>query len=243
MWQNKFKKRGVVLPVLLFFLSFLAFFSAQAQTPVKKINLPDLTELAAALKQSVAKVEVTPRDERLPEDHPPVPQDKLKAVGSAFVVDADGYLVTNNHVVKEAKKITVILSRQKYPAKVVGQDDKVDVAVIKIEPHKKLIPLTLGNSDKLKTGSWVVAMGNPFGLENNLTLGIISGKGRQVPEAPFIDFLQTDAEIYPGNSGGPLVNLQGEAVGVNTAIDESADLSLAIPINKVKEVLPRLKGK
>lgn len=243
MLQNKFKKKQGLIILTMLFLSFLAFFSAEAQTPVKKINLPDLTELASALRQSVAMVEVTPREEKLPEDHPPVPKDKLKAVGSAFVVDASGYLVTNNHVVKEAKKITVTLSRQEYPAKVVGQDEKVDIAVIKIEPHKKLTPLTLGNSDKLKTGSWVVAMGNPFGLENNLTLGIISGKGRQVPEAPYIDFLQTDAEIYPGNSGGPLVNLQGEAVGVNTAIDENADLSLAIPINKVKEVLPRLKGK
>lgn len=228
-----------LLPAIIILTSM--FFSAQAQTPVKEIKLPDLTEFADALKQSVALVAVTKKEDKLPKGHPPIPPNKQKGVGSGFVVDASGILLTNNHVVKGANKIEVSLNGKKYPAKVLAQDEKLDVALLRIAPQQKLTPLTLGNSDKLKTGSWVVAIGNPFGLENNLTLGIVSGKERQIPEKPFIDFIQTDAQIYPGNSGGPLVNLKGEVVGINTAIDENAALSLAIPINKAKQAFPRLQ--
>lgn len=243
MWQNKQVSKWLLVLAIFIFLTPLALFSAKAQPPIKEIKLPDLTQLADVLKPSVAKVEVTKEnEEELPEDHPPIPPDKRKGIGSAFVIDSSGLLLTNNHVVQGAKKVEVVLNKQRYAAKTVGADAKTDVALIKIASGEKIPALKLGNSDKLKTGSWVVAIGNPFGMENNLTLGIISGKERQVPEAPDINFLQTDAEIYPGNSGGPLVNLKGEVVGINTAIDENAQLSLAIPINKAKEVLPRLKG-
>jgi serine protease Do len=169
--------------------------------------------------------------------------------GSGFVVSADGYIVTNNHVVAEFDKIVVVfLDGTKLPAKVVGRDPATDVALLKVDSDKTLPSLPLGDSDKTRPGDWVVAIGNPFGLENTVTAGIVSAKHRRSlgGEGPrYSDFIQTDAAINPGNSGGPLVNLAGEVVGINTMIvtDRNVGIGFAIPANMAKQVLPQLRSK
>lgn len=169
--------------------------------------------------------------------------------GSGFIISEDGYIVTNNHVVEKADKVTVKLSNGKeFVAKKVGSDPETDVALIKIDA-KGLKPLTLGNSDKIKVGEWVVAIGNPFGLEHTVTAGIISAKGRgDLNIVDYADFIQTDAAINPGNSGGPLINLDGEVIGMNTAIFSTNRMApgymgvgFAIPINMVQYVVNQLR--
>ena len=138
---------------------------------------------------------------------------------SGFILSREGYIVTNNHVVEDADQIKVKLSNGKeYDGKVVGRDPKTDLALVKIDGASDLHALTLGNSDELKVGSWVVAVGSPFGLEQTVTAGIVSAKGRVIGSGPYDNFIQTDASINPGNSGGPLINTKGEVVGINTAI-------------------------
>jgi len=168
--------------------------------------------------------------------------------GSGFVISADGFVVTNNHVVAEFDKIDVVfLDGTKLPARVVGRDSATDVALLKVESDKPLPSLPLGDSDKTRPGDWVVAIGNPFGLENTVTAGIVSAKHRRSlgGEGPrYADFIQTDAAINPGNSGGPLVNLSGEVVGINTMIvtDRNVGIGFAIPANMAKQVLPQLRS-
>jgi len=170
--------------------------------------------------------------------------------GSGFIISADGYILTNNHVVGDADVITVKLhDGREFDAKIIGSDEKSDVAVIKID-GKNLSTMPLGNSDKLEIGEWVIAIGNPFGLTESLTFGIVSAKGRStVGIADYEDFIQTDAAINPGNSGGPLINLDGEAIGINTAIFSQSGgnmgIGFAIPINMAKSIKDQLlkKGK
>ena len=182
----------------------------------------------------------------------PLPQGEIRerGLGSGVIVSKDGYILTNNHVVAGAEKIRVTLSdKRKFKAKIVGTDKKTDVAVIKIAAHN--LPVAkLGNSDKVKVGEFVLAIGNPFRLSHTVTAGIISAKGRSnVGLAEYEDFIQTDAAINPGNSGGALVNLQGEVIGINTAIATLSGgyqgIGFAIPINMAKEVMDQLisKGK
>ena len=168
---------------------------------------------------------------------------KQRSLGSGFIIDKEGYIITNNHVVEQANEIKVKLSNAKeYDAKVVGTDPKTDLALIKIKIAGELPVARLGDSDKLEVGEWVVAIGNPFGLEQTVTTGIISAKGRVIGAGPYDDFLQTDASINPGNSGGPLFNLKGEVVGINTAIVAGGQgIGFAIPINLAKGLLPQLK--
>jgi serine protease Do len=133
---------------------------------------------------------------------------------------------------------------KEYDGKVVGRDPKTDLALVKIDGSAELHPLTLGNSDELKVGSWVVAIGSPFGLEQTVTAGIVSAKGRVIGSGPYDNFIQTDASINPGNSGGPLINTKGEVVGINTAIIASAQgIGFAIPVNMAKEIAPQLQEK
>jgi len=167
------------------------------------------------------------------------------SLGSGFLIDRDGYIVTNNHVVENADQIKVKLSDGKeFDAKVVGRDPKTDLALIKIDGASGLHPIAMGNSDDLKVGSWVVAIGSPFGLEQTVTAGIVSAKGRIIGSGPYDNFIQTDASINPGNSGGPLINMRGEVIGINTAIIASGQgIGFAIPANMAKEVLPQLKEK
>ncbi len=171
-------------------------------------------------------------------------------MGSGFIVSEDGYIITNNHVIQNASRVEVTLENKNvYEAEIIGSDDKTDVAVLKISPKKeKLTVLTFGDSDGLKIGEWVLALGNPFGYENTVTTGIVSAKGRRKKFSRgrdvYQNFIQTDAAVNPGNSGGPLVNLKGEVVGINTLIVSQSGgyqgLSFTIPIRMAKKVVEDL---
>jgi serine protease Do len=186
------------------------------------------------------------------EQAPGEQKETIHALGSGVIVSDDGYILTNNHVVKGADKLTVVLQdKKKYTAKIVGTDPQTDVAVVKINA-KNLPQANLGNSDEVKVGQWVIAVGNPFQLMHTVTAGIISAKGRSsVNLADYEDFIQTDASINPGNSGGALADLDGNVIGINTAIlSPSGDggnvgIGFAIPINMAKSVMNELisKGK
>jgi serine protease Do len=237
-------------------------------------GLPDFVSLAKKLKPIVVNISTTtqvsegrgggaPQEFGSPfgEEDPfndfwrrffggPMPRgpQRQRSLGSGFIIDGDGSILTNNHVVENASKIVVKLDDdQEYEAKVVGRDSKTDIAVIKINAKTKLSAANLGDSDALEVGEWVVAIGNPFGLDSTVTSGIVSAKGRHIGQGPYDNFIQTDASINPGNSGGPLLNLRGEVIGINTAIFSrtggNIGIGFAIPINLVKELLPQLRGK
>ena len=173
----------------------------------------------------------------------PAPDYKQRSLGSGFIIDENGYIVTNNHVIEDADQIKVKLSEgDEYDAEVVGRDPNTDLALIKISANGSLTALPLGDSKKLKVGSWVTAIGSPFGLEQTVTAGIVSAKGRIIGSGPYDDFIQTDASINPGNSGGPLINMAGEVVGINTAIiAHGQGIGFAIPINLAKGIVKQLK--
>jgi len=174
----------------------------------------------------------------------------VRSLGSGVIVSRDGYILTNNHVVENAQKLSVVIGdKKKYDAKVIGTDPKTDVAVIKINA-KDLPTATLGNSDECKVGQWVIAVGNPFSLMHTVTAGIISAKGRSdVTQGSYQDFIQTDAAINPGNSGGALADLEGRVIGINSAIvtpsGGNVGIGFAIPVNMAKQVMDSLisKGK
>ena len=176
-----------------------------------------------------------------------IPKDfRQQSLGSGFVIDKNGFILTNNHVVEATDEIRVKLADEReFTAKIVGRDPKTDLALIRIEADQPLIPLPLGNSDKLEVGDWVVAIGNPFGLEATVTAGIVSAKYRDIGAGSYDNFIQTDASINPGNSGGPLLNTAGEVIGINSAIlsrsGGSIGIGFAIPINMAKDILPQLK--
>ncbi|MBI2346059.1 MAG: Do family serine endopeptidase [Deltaproteobacteria bacterium] len=172
----------------------------------------------------------------------PEQQREQHSLGSGFLINLKGYILTNHHVVKGADEIIVKFSdRHRYPAKIVGSDPETDLAVIKVTADRLLPSVPLGNSDGLQVGEWVVAIGNPSGLEQTVTAGIVSAKGRVIGAGRFDNFIQTDAAINPGNSGGPLVNLAGEVVGINTAIVASGQgIGFAIPIDMAKKLVPQL---
>ena len=175
----------------------------------------------------------------------PERQFKQRSLGSGFIISKEGYIFTNNHVVEQADKILVKLSNGKeYEAEIKGTDEKTDIALIKIEAKTDLPVAELGDSSAIRVGDWVVAIGNPFGLEQTVTAGIVSAKGRVIGAGPYDDFIQTDASINPGNSGGPLFNLQGEVVGINTAIiAKGQGIGFAIPINMARKIMEQLKDK
>jgi serine protease Do len=168
---------------------------------------------------------------------------KQRSLGSGFIMDKEGFIVTNNHVVENADEIKVRLADEReYDAKVIGRDPKTDLALIKIDDAKSLFALPMGDSEKLEVGSWVLAVGSPFGLEQTVTAGIVSAKGRFIGAGPYDDFIQTDASINPGNSGGPLLNMNGEVVGINTAIvAQGQGIGFAIPINLARTIVAQLK--
>ncbi len=171
---------------------------------------------------------------------------KSRSLGSGFIFDRDGYIITNNHVVEGADKIKVkLLDGREFKATIKGRDPMTDLALIKIESGNHDLPvLTLGDSNAMQVGDWVLAVGNPFGLSHTVTQGIISAKGRVIGAGPYDDFIQTDASINPGNSGGPLVNLNGEVVGINSAIVATGQgIGFAIPSSMAKIIIPQLKEK
>ena len=168
---------------------------------------------------------------------------KQQALGSGFIVDAQGHVVTNAHVIDDANTVKVKLADDReFHAKVVGKDDRLDVAVLALDnPPHDLPVAALGSSEALRVGEYVVAIGNPFGLGDTVTMGIVSAKGRTIGAGPYDDFIQTDASINPGNSGGPLFNLLGQVVGINTAINpQGKGIGFAIPVDVVRQVLPQL---
>ncbi len=234
------------------------------------IQLPDFVALAKKMKPVVVNISSTQVSEAqgaqefgnpFGDDDPfsdfwrrffggPIPRgpQRQRSLGSGFIIDSDGSILTNNHVVENAQKIVVKLADdEEYEAKVVGRDAKTDIAVIKINTKTPLAAAPLGDSERLQVGEWVVAIGNPFGLDSTVTAGIVSAKGRHIGQGPYDNFIQTDASINPGNSGGPLINLRGEVIGINTAIfsrsGTNIGIGFAIPINLVKELLPQLRGK
>jgi serine protease Do len=170
----------------------------------------------------------------------------VQSRGSGFIIDPDGVIVTNNHVVQNAKSVSVTLSDgTELPAKIIGRDPRTDLAVLRVDAGRKLAYVELGNSSDVKVGEWVVAMGNPYGLGGSVTAGIVSARGRDIGEGPYDDFLQIDAPINRGNSGGPLFTQDGQVVGVNTAIlsptGGSIGIGFAIPSNIVKTVVADLE--
>jgi serine protease Do len=177
-----------------------------------------------------------PRNQQMP---------RIQGAGSGVIISTDGYVLTNNHVIEGAKDVTVTLAdHQEYKARIVGRDPKTDLAVLKIEGKGTFPAASLGNSDNLQVGDWVIAIGNPFGLNNTVTSGIVSAKGRVIGAGPYDNFIQTDASINPGNSGGPLFNMNGEVVGINTAIiSQGHGIGFAIPVNTVKPLVPQLETK
>ena len=238
-------------------------FHAAAPSTAGPPCLPDFTELAQRLSPAVVNIasssttsvpdpgQLFPGPFGAPEFFEPFlprrPQ-KQRSLGSGFFINQDGYILTNNHVVEKADQITVRLSDEReFKARVIGRDSKTDIAVIKIDNATNLSVVTLGDSDQLKVGEWVMAIGNPFGLEHTVTAGIVSAKGRFLGTGSYDQFIQTDAAINPGNSGGPLINLRGEVVGINTAIFSrtggNIGIGFAIPINLAKELLPELEAK
>ncbi len=227
-----------------------------AQTK-RVVSLPDFTTIAEEVNPAVVTIESTAILETpsispfsdddffrffFGPDFQPRPQ-KQKQVswGSGFIISPDGFIITNNHVIDKAKKIVVTLKDgRKFNAKVIGADPEIDIALLKINA-KKLKYVPLGDSDKVKVGEWVIAIGNPLMYDHTVTAGIISAKGRRLSSG-LESFLQTDAAINFGNSGGPLVNMAGEVIGVNTAISaQGQNIGFAVPINMVKEILPDLK--
>jgi serine protease Do len=229
---------------------------------------PDFVTLAKKLQPVVVNVSTTqiarglapgtqpdpeedPRNEFLERffgQRPPSGRSQQRSLGSGFIIGSNGSIVTNAHVVENAKKIIVKLSdKREFEAKLLGKDLKTDVAVIKIDSKESLPTAELGDSEQLHVGEWVMAVGNPFGLDSSVTSGIVSAKGRHIGAGPYDNFIQTDTPINPGNSGGPLVNLRGQVVGINMAIVSQAGgnigIGFATPINLIKEVLPQLEAK
>ena len=176
---------------------------------------------------------------------PQTPPRTQQGMGSGVIISKDGFVLTNNHVVVDAQEVTITLADHKeYKGRVVGRDPQTDLAVLKIEANQSFPASILGDSDNLKVGDWVVAIGNPFGLDHTVTSGIVSAKGRVIGAGPYDNFIQTDASINPGNSGGPLLNMQGEVVGINTAIiPQGQGIGFAIPVNTVKPLIPQLETK
>ena len=233
--------------------------------PAKLMAMPEsFADLAAAQKSSVVNISTT-QYAKAPQFQNPfgngmpgspfedffrgfmdqMPKQERHALGTGFILSNEGYIVTNNHVVKDADEIVVTTSDgRELEAKLIGTDPKLDLALLKIE-SKGLRAVKLGDSDAMRVGDWVVAIGNPFGLEQTVTAGIVSAKGRVIGSGPYDDFIQTDAAINPGNSGGPLFNIKGEVIGINTAIYSQSGgnngIGFAIPINLAKTVFKDLR--
>lgn len=234
-------------------------------SPAAETVIPDFAELAEKLKPSVVNISsskrVSPRRPNFPgapgpyndlfeefferffEGHPNRPRTE-SSLGSGVVISSDGYILTNAHVVSGADEINVLMADGRtFAGTVKGSDAKLDLALVKIDVGKEKLPVAdLGDSDDLRVGEWVMAIGNPFGLQQTVTVGIVSAKGRVIGAGPYDDFIQTDASINPGNSGGPLISSKGKVVGINTAIVAGGQgIGFAIPINAAKNILPQLR--
>jgi serine protease Do len=237
----------------------LGAFSAQAR------ELPDFADLVERHGAEVVNISTTSSIKpqqggagpNIPEDDPmfdffrkyipqPIPKGEGQSLGSGFIISADGYILTNAHVVTAADEITVTLNdKREFKAKVIGSDKRTDVALIKIEAAA-LSKVAFGDPGKLRVGDWVLAIGSPFGFDNSVTAGIVSAKGRSLPQENYVPFIQTDVAINPGNSGGPLYNLNGEVIGINSQIYSRTGgfmgLSFAIPIDVAMDISNQLRA-
>jgi serine protease Do len=239
------------------FFSALIFFWLYLPQSLKEGRFPlgDFSEIAAQVKPAVVNITTyTVVDPLNMKDNfwdfffPEGERDGLRrAAGSGFIVSPAGYIITNSHVVRQADKIMVRLAdKSQFVAKVVGRDEATDIALIKISAKRRLPTVRLGDSDKIKVGEWVIAIGNPGGLEHTVTVGVVSAKERNLgsPNTAFRSYIQTDAAINFGNSGGPLINIRGEVIGINTLIlANSENLGFAIPMNTARRVITELIAK
>jgi serine protease Do len=258
------------LPLLALLLPLCWVVAASAARPEIAQPLPDFRKLVKQNEAAVVNISSTQTPSRrsrssgLPElpgsenpyleffkrffqERPELPGDRqANSLGSGFIISTDGYILTNAHVAQDAEKIIVRLSDQRErPAKVIGVDELADVAVLKIDEDENLTAVKIGDSDTLEVGEWVVAIGSPFGLELTATQGIVSAVGRNLPSGTYVPFIQSDVAVNPGSSGGPLFNLRGEVVGINSQIYSSTGgymgLSFAIPIKLAMQVAEQLK--
>lgn len=227
-----------IKPVLFaFFIASLGF-SGEAGA-----QFPSFADLAEKLTPSVVNISSFSQNEtENGEGNTPLSE----SLGSGFIIDGNGYIITNNHVVDKAESISITLSDDtKTEARVIGKDPKTDLALIKIETKRPLNAVKFGDSDKIRVGDWVLAIGNPFGLGSSVTAGIVSAKSRDIESGPYDSFIQTDASINQGNSGGPMFNLQGEVIGISSAIfsttGASQGVGFAIPANLAGWVISQLK--
>jgi serine protease Do len=253
--------RLVAAGMATFIIAFAGSASAQTLPPAT------FADLAAKVTPSVVNISSTHHEQAASGDEEGMPQfppgspfdqffhnfrqhrkggETVKALGSGFIIDSSGYVVTNDHVIDSATDIVVTLNDGKdYPAKLIGADKKTDLALLKIDAGRSLPAVSFGNSDTSRVGDWVLAVGNPFGLGGTVTTGIISARSRDIHSGPFDDFLQIDASINKGNSGGPTFNLAGEVIGINSAIYSpnggSVGIGFAIPANEAKPVLAALR--
>ncbi|HSD60738.1 MAG TPA: DegQ family serine endoprotease [Burkholderiales bacterium] len=252
---------------LIVSLALWLSFALPAAAAAPGASLPDFTELVEKQGPAVVNISSTqtvrqqvPQMPNIPEDDPfyeffkkfmppgggGAPREfESKSLGSGFIISADGYVLTNAHVVEQADEVVVKLTdKRELKAKVVGSDKKTDIALIKIEAAG-LPKVALGDPNKLRVGEWVLAIGAPFGFENSVTAGIVSAKGRSLPQENFVPFIQTDVAINPGNSGGPLFNMKGEVVGINSQIYSRTGgfmgLSFAIPIDVAMDIVNQLR--
>jgi serine protease Do len=253
------KQQKSILTISVFWLWLSLAFSVQAY------NLPDFTELVADNGEAVVNISTTKNNKMkemprmdIPEGTPfddlfkhffggprRAPEQEAHSLGSGFVLSEDGYILTNHHVIKDADEIIVRFSdKSELEAKILGSDERSDVALLKVEA-KGLTAVKLGDSNKLKVGEWVLAIGSPFGFDYSATAGIISALGRSLPSDTYVPFIQTDVAINPGNSGGPLFNLDGEVIGINSQIYSRTGgfmgVSFAIPIDVVMDVVAQIK--
>ena len=258
-FRKKARMYFLTLPVFWFLVLAIAI-------PALARPVPELTGLVEDLKPVVVNIHTSKKvlggNAKLPNnpfknspfeeffkpfmERLPQREFQTKNMGSGFIIDSEGFILTNHHVIEGADEIKVRLSdEQEFDAKVIGSDPKTDLALIRIDPGRKLPVARMGDSDAIKVGAWVVAIGNPFGLEATVTTGIISAKGRAIGKGPYDAFLQTDAAINPGNSGGPLFDLDGKVVGINTAIFSRSGgymgIGFAIPVNMAKSIVDQLK--
>ncbi|MDA9081802.1 Do family serine endopeptidase [Candidatus Pelagibacter sp.] len=243
---------------ILFFAFLLSNFTFFAHSQERPISFADLAErlMPSVVNISTTQTVVTKNNPFQGFKFPPgspfedmfkefgTPQTrKASALGSGFIINAKGIVITNNHVIEGAEDILVRVNNKEYKAKVIGADPLSDIAVLEIKSKEKFTPVKFGNSDKARIGDWVIAIGNPFGLGGTVTSGIISARNRSIGLARYEDYIQTDASINQGNSGGPLFDMNGDVIGINTAIlgqSGSIGIGFSIPSNSAKKVIDQL---
>ena len=254
---------------IFIFLNLLLIFNLALAEPIQKIpELPNFSSLAEKVTPAVVNVSVTkvikspaqgdmrrgPFNDPFFDEffgspyNPPNRERKVSSGGSGFIISEDGYILTNHHVVEDASEVVISLQdRREFSAEIIGSDEKSDVALLKVQTEEKLPFLNLGDSERVRVGDWVMAIGSPYRLNATVTAGIVSAKARSVPgqTTSYIPFIQSDVAINPGNSGGPLFSLSGEVIGINAMIYSNRGgymgISFTIPINYVKEIVNQIK--